>query len=119
MSNNQKEVIDGERKGILERVSVTHFKYLGLERDSSWSKRKAQPGITIETMRKINSACLHVQECEGQFPQIGQLIPVELFGKRRFRTGRAMRAHLTTIVDTRSEINAKAKKFDAIKAQVQ
>jgi hypothetical protein len=119
VSNNQKVVIDGERKAVLERVSTTHFAYRGLERDSVWSGRKAQTGITLVTQRKLNSACLHVQECEGQYPQLGQLIPVELIGKSGFRTGRAMRAHLTTIKDARSEINAKAKKFDAIKAQVQ
>jgi hypothetical protein len=117
---NETADIDGERKPLLRRVSTTHWEFVGLKRISEWSKIKATPGLALTTQLALMGACLHVQQLDGQYPQIGQLIPVELMkGRTLVRSGRAMTAHMRVIDDGRAELLAKAKKFDEIKKTVQ
>jgi hypothetical protein len=112
--------IDGERKGILQRVDLGNFKYLGAERRSVWSTLKTKPGIVIVTLRALEGATLDLPGLDGQLPAVGTIIPVELFKGRSGvkRSGAAMSAHLETIKAKGKADKADAKRYRAIKASI-
>lgn len=97
--------IDGERKGVLVRIDAGTFRYDGLRTRSEWEPLKAQPGVVLVSMRALTGITLHVQECKGQFPSVGTLIPAKLLKGRSGikRTGRAMSQHLDAIKVQRKE----------------
>lgn len=118
-ARNNKVVIDGQRKAALRSVDTANYEFTGLKRESEWRTFK-QKGYVLVTLRALEGATLHLEQLNGQLPEVGQIIPKALFKGRSgvFKGGDQMAQHLDSIKVNAKNGRAAVKALNQIKAAI-